>query len=54
MLSGPGYLALLSMYIYRAAKDSISKMQAISHLDICGFINFKVLSIGYLIYPYNC
>ena len=52
-LSDPGYFYWLLMYVERAAKDVIAKMQPISHLHLRYFINSNVLNVGSLIYLYN-
>ena len=50
-LAGPGCSDCILMYVERVAKYAVTKMQTISHINICGFINSNVLNVGSLIHP---
>ena len=50
-LAGPGCSDWILMYVELVAKYAVTKMQTISHINICGFINSNVLNVGFLIHP---
>ena len=50
-IAGPGCSDWILMYVERVAKYAVTKMQTISHINICGFINSNVLNVGSLIHP---
>ena len=47
----PGFSDWILMYKMWVEKYTVTKMQTICHINICGFINSNVLNVGFLIHP---
>ena len=53
MLAALGYSGRFLMYVYQVKKYVIAKRFFVGHLNLHVFINLKIISVGYLIYPYS-